>query len=113
MASQSSVYVMGTYVGYIADGVYHRNIDGNEHILRFPRPSICIDSEVLAHLRAKGVTQVHISERGGRVEWRATLAQFDKAGFDVSRGHGAQRALPLKEWRKTRDEAVSEQMTLF
>lgn len=88
-------------------------MDGNSHILRYPKPSICIDVEILELLKARGVSEIHVTEREGRVEWWALLSQFDKAGFDVERGFGMQRALPLKEWRKTRDEASSEQMALF
>ena len=81
-----------------------RNLSPSAHQLRKPR-AWSVDAGLLAELRRRGGAGVKLYLINGQV-WEATLADFDRFGFEVDRGAGAQVGLELRRWRRPGSESV-------
>ena len=84
-------------IGYVADGVFHRSIQGSKHLLRNPR-AIAFDRSTLADAERAGALTVNVTDSETGNTYRATIADVWRHGFDVRRGYGNQIALGLPRW---------------
>ena len=101
----------GRIVGQLCGDVLRKRAK-REHMLREPA-GWAWDDSILAEAERAGARFTEI-ECDGRI-YRATLADFNRFGFPVRRGHGDQRGLALAYWRIRRvGEAVPPvQLNLF
>lgn len=112
----------GLWSVYSLDGVtLRKEATASKHFLRIP-PAIAVDREIFEEAVEQGAEYVQVYEKESGLYYTATVEQFQKRGFHVNRGYGAQVALLLKEWnrsenpeipRKERKTRYAEQATLF
>lgn len=83
-----------------------RGLSPERHMLRRPR-GWATDREHLDELRRRGGLRalVELRDTHGRV-WTASLAQFDRYGLAIDRGHGRQVVLAERFWRVEAPGAV-------
>lgn len=92
--NSSPVFVGSRAVGYVCGNVFKKTITGSLHILRIP-PALAFDVSSLDDAEKMGADRVEVTDReSGRV-YAATIEFIRRNGFTVSRGFGAQIALPL------------------
>lgn len=84
----------------VRDGVLRKRVRGSVHFLRRP-PAIAWDTVALEQARALGATRCEVRDVETGVVYVAPLDALDRYGFDLDRGHGLQRALPLDRWTVT------------
>lgn len=90
----------GRSVGSVtADGHLLKRVSTTRHMLRKP-PAWAVDANHLEQLAAMNGRGVRLVDERGQV-WEASLADFDRRGFDVNRGFGQQRGLLLRDWKVT------------
>lgn len=88
-----------------------RTLNNNaSQLVRFPKPSLSVPCDVLFEAERRGVRWVHLTDEHGK-QYRASLSAFWNApAFDVDRGFGKQRALPLDAMT---DLDTPQQQSLF
>ena len=101
----------GRIVGQL-EGDVLRKLARREHQLREPA-AWAWDVAILAAAENAGARFTEIECDG--LIYRASLSDFRRYGFPVSRGHGAQRGLPLVHWqiRCKGEPPAAVQMGLF
>ncbi len=101
----------GKVVGEIRGEVFYKRLRASKHFLFTPL-AIANDLDVLAQAKERGARIVEIFDRESKHTYRASIARIWDKGFAVSRGHGEQIALVLKEWTRD-DETTADQAKLF
>jgi hypothetical protein len=98
----------GRVCGYLSDdGWLFKQVDRHIHQLRQP-PSWATDLAHVERLAVLGAHGIRLHDEQGQT-WEATLEQFREHSVPISRGYGAQLALPLRWWRVT----APGQLSLF
>lgn len=104
--------VDGRIVGHIENGVLFKRALLH-HQLKRP-PAWAWDVDILEQARAAGCQWTEIECTETDEIFRASLATFDRRGFNFNRGYGEQRALPLAYWQRRKiEETAVEQLGLF
>jgi hypothetical protein len=81
----------------LAGAVLQRRLTSDRQILRNP-PAHCVPVGILQQAERRGATHVVITAADG-TRYGCRLAQFWEApAFELNRGYGRQRALPLSKW---------------
>ena len=93
------IYIAGKKrpVGHVEGDVFHKNIRFSEHALRRP-PAIAFDVQSLEDAEQAGARRVHVRDTETNTVYKSTMSQIWRAGFDLDRGFGKQRALILSAW---------------
>ena len=88
-----------------------RTLNNNaSQLVRFPKPSLSVPCDVLFEAERRGVKWFLLIDEHGK-RYRASLSAFWVApAFDVDRGFGKQRALPLDAMT---DLDAPQQQSLF
>lgn len=79
----------------------------------FKPPAIAFDTTTIERARALGATFVVCHDTDTDTDYTAPLEAFDLHGFDLDRGHGAQRGLHLARWTVTRSTHGQEAFQAF
>ena len=97
-AKYTKIYAQGKLVGNVkADGIFCKTIKENQY-LKYPVKSIAFDVQSLKDAEQAGATWVHVRDTQTGVTYKTSLAHIWRAGFELDRGFGLQRALPLTAW---------------
>lgn len=74
----------------------YRTINDNARLLvRFPKQALAVPVDILLDAERRGVRWLLLTDEHGK-QYRTALDAFWKApAFDIDRGYGKQRALPL------------------
>ena len=91
------IYLRGTTkpVGTVSGIWFQKTIQGSKHLLRVPMLSLAFDVSTLEDAAAAGATFVAVTDtESGRI-YRQRITTILQHGFDVRRGFGRQKALPL------------------
>ena len=101
----------GRIVGELAGDVLRKHAK-REHMLQRPA-AWAWDAAILDTAERAGARFTEV-ECDGRI-WRASLADFNRYGFPVRRGHGDQRGLALTHWhvRRVGEPPAAVQLSLF
>lgn len=101
----------GRIVGQLAGDVLRKNAK-REHMLQRPA-AWAWDVAILDAAENAGARFTEVECDG--LIYRASLADFQRYGFPVNRGYGAQRGLPLAHWhvRRKGEPPAAVQMSLF
>lgn len=78
--------------------------DPARHMLRQP-PGWAVDAAVWERVRAEVSEVLVVATDGSGAAWRVAAPTFEEHSFDLDRGHGLQRALPLRWWSSGAEEA--------
>ena len=84
-------------VGRVEGCTFFKRARSTVHMLRRP-PAWACDVDTLDQAQAAGATRVEVSDLDTGKTYTADLAAFFRHGVRVTRGHGAQLALPLGYW---------------
>jgi len=86
----------GQPIGYVqAGGVFHRKFNPEKHILKFPVPSLCLETGVIDQLKAAGIQSLWFEGTDG-ASYKTSLAHFLEAATPMfNKQYGNQLALPL------------------
>jgi hypothetical protein len=107
------VYDHGREIGYIRGDVLHRKMQGSRSILQKP-PAIALGMEALRQAVHAEVKTVWIQDTESGLEYRADIWEFNSLhAFDLNRGYGEQRALPLQYWTITDPKHPEKQLSLL
>lgn len=92
----------------------YRTIDDNaRYLVRYPKPSLAVPADVLLEAERRGVRWLLLTDEHGR-QFRAPLDAFWKPpAFDIDRGYGKQRALPLDAFSDLDAPEQPRQASLF
>ncbi len=101
----------GRIVGELAGDVLRKNAK-REHMLQRP-PAWAWDTSIIDAAENAGARFTEIECDG--LIYRASLADFQRYGFPVNRGYGAQRGLALAYWhvRRVGEAPAAVQLSLF
>lgn len=87
----------GKLVGQVIGDTLVKTVHSSRHLLRKPK-AWALDVTSLNQARALGAQRVKLCDADTGVTFEATLQAFDLCAFDLDRGFGQQRALPLEQW---------------
>ena len=99
----------GRRIGYLLDGQFYKVVKRSEHFLRKP-PAIAIDEEVFCETIEPRCQTIVVLECEREEVWQVSVTTFSRYYLRLNRGHGTQRALCLKWWRR---ENGNVQLTLW
>jgi hypothetical protein len=85
--------------GKVKDGVYRKVVFGSRHLLRVPR-SWCIDCDDLAAVDNQA-TVIDVYDEESKITYSTSIEFFKAHAFRVSRGHGPQLGLEIRQWSIT------------
>jgi hypothetical protein len=103
----------GQPVGYIrSGGIFHRKFNPEKHILKFPTPSLCLETGVVDRLKQAGVESLYFEGSDGQ-SYKTSLAHFCEAATLENRGYGPQMALPLTGFTCSRRGPALKQLALW
>lgn len=97
--------------GLIVGDEFRKSVFGSKHFLRKP-PAIAIDQGALDRAEEAGAVRVRVVDKETGWVYSATIAHIRRAGLEINRGWGFQRALPLESWVRQRQGAAI-QLDLF
>jgi len=91
-----------------------RTIDDNaRYLVRFPKPSLAVPVDVLLEAERRGVRWLLLTDEHGR-QFRTPLDAFwQPPSFELDRGFGKQRALPLAAMSDLDAPEQAQQASLF
>jgi hypothetical protein len=94
------IYAGGRVVGEVTSAVFCKSIQGSKHILRTP-PAIALDVDSIRQAVRAGAKTIRITDRENGKVYACDVAHFDLYSFELNRGYGVQRALPIDHWTVT------------
>ena len=90
----------GCPVGSVEGDVLIKQVDARKHQLRKPKAWAC-DVVTLEQARNKGAESIRLIDKKAGIEWETRLdSLFGRGSFEINRGYGCQRVLPLIHWTK-------------
>lgn len=89
----------GKVVGRLDGDTLTKTVHSSRHLLRKP-PAWALDVASLDQAKALGARRVALHDADTGATYEAPLDLFDLYAFDLDRGFGRQRALPLERWAK-------------
>ena len=89
----------GKYIGKLIDHHFHKQVYRSTHMLREPE-SWAIDSEVVRTLEIVGTCRkITVLDKENNFLYEVDFSLFVEKAITIDRGHGAQKALPLRYWK--------------
>lgn len=94
------IFAGGKVVGKVKSAVFSKQIKGSKHLLLKPR-AIALDVDSLRQAKDYGAKTIRITDMESGIVYSCDMAHFDRHSFELNRGFGSQRALPLDRWTVT------------
>lgn len=91
------IFFAGRRIGFVAEGTFHKQIQGSKHLLRTPR-AICFDVSTLRDAVAAGATRVEVTDTETQTTYSTTFDRLRERCFPVQRGFGNQVGMTLEHW---------------
>ena len=98
----------GRVVGQVTGGTLTKTVHSSRHLLRRP-PAWALDVASLEQAIALGARRVVLHDADTGMTYEATLDLFDSYAFDLDRGFGRQRALPLERWSRRKANELGQE----
>jgi hypothetical protein len=95
-----------TVVGYVRQEIFYRKFT-SQHVLRNP-PALAIEVYCLDQLAALGVDRMVLTNKDTGESYRCTFEHFMEKSFEIDRGYGLQRALPLSGFMRSKVDGKLE-----
>jgi len=84
-------------VGIVVGETFAKTVHSMRHMLNNP-PGWAFDVASIEQAKAYGARRIRLSDKDTDTVFETDFATFDRYAFDLNRGYGRQKALPLERW---------------
>ena len=113
LAQRTNIYLdNGKPVGYVERDTFYKHVKASIHQLRIP-PAWACDVTILEQVEELGTIWMVLIDDETKLTWKTSIQAFwGKGSFEINRGYGRQRVLPLEYWHISGENTL-EQLTLL
>jgi hypothetical protein len=100
----------GKPVGFVEGDTFYKHVRASKHQLRIP-PAWACDAAILNQALKLDAVWIVLKDYDANLTWKSRISAFwGKGSFEINRGYGRQRVLPLDYWNVS-GETINEQLS--